>query len=154
MIYCALQIVLSIVALLGLLTASQSASSCFEPEGMKSHEIPSELSSTRTTPLRLGAYEIQGEYGKEMRCSAAISVPLSVYPSVRLVARPTDFASHIREQVAEWDLSECSVIVWIENDTGEELTNAESCLVETFRYDGDSVWSAGRESTCEEAEFY
>ena len=154
MIYCALQILGSIVALLGILTASQSASSCFEPEGMKRHEIPIELTSTRTTPLRIAAYDVQGEFGKEMRCTASISVPLSAYPSVRLVARPTDFASHIREQVAEWDLSKCQIVVWIENDTGEELSQEESCLVETFRYDGDSVWSAGNEDSCMEAEFY
>jgi hypothetical protein len=106
------------------------------------------LSPTKAAPLHLSYYEFNGESGTERTCEATISVPLSLYPSARLAARPADFASEIREVLDAWGASKCSVQVWLQNDTDDDLSEEESCLSEDFRYDGDSVWSVSSESFC------
>jgi hypothetical protein len=148
MIYCAFKTAVTIITLLGLLMTATTSSSCSEMIDSKQHTIQIELTPTQKQPLFVSTWQMEGESGTETNCSASISVPVSAFPSVRLVARPADFASDLREKLDEWDDEKCSVVVWLNNDTGDELENEETCLVETFRYDGDSVWSASSEESC------
>jgi hypothetical protein len=148
MIYCALIKLIPLITLLGSLTTAGVSTACVEVFDGKESTIPIELTSTQKIELRVSSYEIEGGSGRQKNCIAAISVPLSAYPSVRLVSRPGDFASDIREILAEWQVSECDVVVWVENDTGDELSEEEACMIEKFRYDGDSVWSSSSEKPC------
>ena len=106
------------------------------------------LTSTFSARMNLNWNKTPTPTGAEEYCSAMITVPLSAYPSVRLAARPADMADAIREKLDDWNVSKCSVTVWIDNDTGDELASEDTCLREEFRYDGDSVWSAGSETSC------
>ena len=143
-----LKAVIPVATLLGVLTMAQTAESDTSDRQFDNHTIKVSISPTQTQPLYVHYSKIQEPTGTETFCSASISVPLSAYPSLRLAARPADFASHIREQLDEWKVSKCSVVVWLNNDTGDDLLEEESCLSEEFRYDGDSVWSVSSETLC------
>lgn len=148
MLIYALKAGVPILTLLGVLTMPQTAASNTSGNQYDDDTIPVSISPTQTQPLHIYYSEVQDASGTATFCSATISVPLSAYPSARLVARPADFASHIREKLDEWNVSKCSVVVWLNNDTEDDLPVEESCLSEEFRYDGDSVWSVSSESLC------
>ncbi len=148
MIYCALRSTISIVALIGILMSPHSAASCFDIFDGKENSIPIALSPHKTTPIYISSWKMSAESGTKVQCSATITVPVSAFPSARLVPRPADFASYIRETLKEWDVNECQITVWLNNDTGAEFEPEELCLIESFRYDGDSVWSASSEEYC------
>ena len=81
-------------------------------------------------------------------CSASAFVPLSAFPTSRLALRPVDIVQSLRDVVEKIGAKECSVRVYFDNDTGEELAAHELCLTETFRFGERKAWSISREPFC------
>lgn len=137
----------SIMMIAGTAFTAQ-ANGCFELENYRQNEIMIPFSSTLSFPLNLVTYSYDNSPSSEIHCSASITVPLSAFPTSRVASRPADFTSHMRDTVREWGLNKCHVFVTYENDVEDALTQEESCLVELFRFQGDSVWSGGSEKYC------
>jgi hypothetical protein len=146
--YCALRFGIALLISMNLSIVPRTAASCSVAISGRNEVGTIDLTSTQKQPLRVFAYDVEGGNGSEVQCEASITVPLSIYPTSRLVGRPSDFASELRDVLAAWAVTKCSVVVWIDNDTGDELDEEEQCLIETFRYQGDSVWSSGSEESC------
>lgn len=114
------------------------------------------IGGTKSADLRIDYYE---ELAKEaetkdvIACEAWINVPLSAFPTVRLATRPGDVAAAIRHVASEWDVRECRVRVWRENDVEEEpLSSEEQCIAGDFRFESGSWWPSSSEQSCDELE--
>lgn len=139
---------------LGLATslAAAPAFSCFMIMADEEELIPVALPGGKKANLSVRYFQPQFgprfESAVDGRCEASIALPLSAYPTWRVADGPSAFAARIGEHVRRWRLESCSVTVWLENDTGEEVTFAEGCTTGIFRFDGAGPILQGPEQSC------
>ena len=81
-------------------------------------------------------------------CYARVETKLSDFPSTRLAPRPADFASAMRDTLAEWDVETCKISVQYVNDTEEEIELQDLCFYEEFRFSKRDFWSVSSEQNC------
>jgi len=124
--------------------AAPSSSGCWSSPD-KSQELSLQIAPGVSQRVFTSYYEQEGEKGS---CVASIQVSLSQFPSSRLATRPKDVAIAIREVIDSWEIENCTVSVWYDNDTGEEFAEHELCLTEDFNFDSGAFWSASAERYC------
>jgi hypothetical protein len=132
------------VATLVIGAPAQPSAGCFvSPD--KSQELSLQIAPGEKRAIYTAYYKQEGGEGS---CSATIQVSLSSFPSSRLATRPKDVAVAVREVLDLWEIDNCTVQVWYDNDTGEEFAEHELCLSEDFRFDNGAYWSASAERYC------
>jgi len=143
-----LTLALATFSAFGSLAAAQLATSCFLMIPTETKTLSINLTPSLSKKLEMAQYRFSDESGVDPTCNAWISVPLSAFPSVRLASRPGDFAPAIRETMKEWGVAECEIAVWLENDTGDQLSEQETCISGSFRYEGGRIWPSSSEGSC------
>jgi hypothetical protein len=129
---------------LASVAAPPSSSGCFSSPD-KSQELSLQIAPGVSHEVYAAYYAEEGGKGS---CSASIQVSLSAFPSSRLATRPKDVAIAIRELIDVWEIENCTIQVWYDNDTGEEFAEYELCLTEDFNFDAGAFWSASAERYC------
>lgn len=81
-------------------------------------------------------------------CFAYAEIPLSAFPSTSNRFGTSELASAIREQVDIWEVEECSVTLFYDNDTRVELAEHELCISGRYGFEKGGFWSSDRESFC------
>jgi len=143
-----LRLILPSLALFALITSNHVAESCLYIIPSKQTTIPVRLSADQQTEIQVTYVEADNDLRLEESCSAWVEVPLSAFPTARLASRPFDFAPAIRETMEEWSVDECEIRVWFMDDVGDEMTQAESCVIESFEFEKGRYWSTSSEESC------
>ena len=130
--------------LINAVAAPSSSSGCFSSPD-ESQALSLEITPGKSQEVYTAYYK---EEGGEGSCSASIQVSLSSFPSSRLATRPKDVAIAVREVIDSWEIDNCTIRVWYNNDTGEEFAEHELCLTEDFKFDNGAYWSASVERYC------
>ncbi len=138
-----------IFAVAGIVLAPQ-AIACFSIPPDKSVEVKFPLGAGVEAAVQISFFEKNDpkDLNAKGTCSANAYLPLSAFPSTSNRYGINEIASAIREQVDAWELSECYVTLYFENDTNVDLAEHELCTQGTFAFEEGSFWSSESESYC------
>lgn len=141
---------LAAALLIACLVGAPAAIACmlFAPD--KSAEVSLSLAPGVDAAIQLSFFENEGAGDAKSKptCDANAFLPLSAFPSTSNRFDTSDIAAAIRGQVDAWELSECFITLYYENDTKVDLARHELCVQSTFAFEKGSFWSTDSESYC------
>lgn len=116
----------------------------------QSTEVQMPLGPGIEAAIQVSIYEMKTEENPNAKsdCYAYVSMPLSAFPSTSNRYGTSEAASAIREKLDAWELGECSITVYYENDTGVDFAGHELCVQGEFGFEKGSFWSTESESFC------
>lgn len=143
---------LSAIALVAacIILAPHAIACGFSPPPDKSAEIKLSLAPGVDAAVQVSLYEMKDAESSNLKsiCYASAYFPLSAFPSTSNRYGTHDIAAAVREQVDAWELNECEITLYYENDTKVDLAEHELCVQGTFAFEKGNFWSTDSESYC------
>ena len=116
----------------------------------KTATIPFDVGGDRSLSIKMSYFE--GYEEGEPSCNAWLSAPLSAFPSIAARPGTAAIAAEIRDTVAEWELTACSITIHYTNDTDASFTEQELCVGGSYGFSRDPadgrVFSTQSEDYC------